>query len=219
MTSITIETAVNLNNEAVLHLVRGDERMALLALQTAVGRLKVSVHSICRPSDDDMKEMGSPTGVEGVDLPPLTNVQSYFYNRALLVVPEDLLHDPVGAAHLCSVVFIFNLALALHRASLKHIHATTESSADRTNALYGMVLKLLPTVDRSDFSGVLRLAAINNLSQLRFEAGDYPGARRGFEEVARLLTMMGVTRMGPIEVRGLWFNVLLLTVPEFAPAA
>lgn len=220
MVTLTIDTAVDMNNEAVLLLARGQEQSALAALQSVVTLLKrTMMRSRVNSSIDDSGVNRAFTSdvIAPVDLPELSNVQSFIYNRALAIDKAALPDDLVGAAQICSAVVLFNTALTLHRGCFLQ---NKMKGATRSIALYKLALKMLPGNFEYGTVGVLRLASLNNLSQLCFEAGDFSNARNGFENLAKIMSVMGgVGHMRPCDARGLWMNVLQLKDPKCAPAA
>ena len=90
--------------------------------------------------------------------------------------------------------------------------------------MYEMVGKLLSTSTAAQGTELLvKTAAINNLSQLRYDHGDYAFAREGFQYLASLISYAGEGLQafnGEEDVyRGMVLNALLVTPPETAPAA
>jgi hypothetical protein len=111
---------------------------------------------------------------------------------------------------------IFNLALAHH-----HVAITSDAGyLPKAEKLYAMVLKLLDGAALYMRTAVVvKLATINNLSQIRFENGDFEPAREGLSHITSFLRQANNALLEEPEVLGLLMNVLLLKAPRVAPAA
>jgi hypothetical protein len=244
-----LNSALRLNNEAVLLALTGQERKALIKFQQAVGMVKRNMKTYIHRSEGKSKApkgLGSPSrsseeirmpsvmtieqlDQDSVKLSGLANLQCYVYDRAFRVSVEDLLASTTEqAAQLGSAIIIFNMALVLHRECLLHNRTL---SASKSLALYSIALQLLqcspgsPTsIDcSSSMQGVARaiqLAALNNTAQLHFEVGEYDRATRGFGHLANLMTTIEQAPLGALAMTGIVMNILFLEKgSKFAPAA
>jgi hypothetical protein len=239
--------AARLNNEAVSLLLAGRDQIAVEKLTKSIGLMKKRVltkatngstpvlaplkHSISfLASSLPRSYPTSPSGVDDADhhtihhasssLSNLTDKQEcYIYNHALSFSLEDVSNMNENFNHVCCAVIIFNIALTHHRAGGRN---GNKRCSHRAAGLYNMVLRLLRHAATQGTSRVLKLAALNNLSQIRFEQGDYAQAVQGMDQLRAL--MKGVQEadqpeLENDELQGLIMNVLFLKAPKVAPAA
>jgi hypothetical protein len=114
---------------------------------------------------------------------------------------------------------VFNYALA------RHFKASSGDaiSMSKVEKLYAMVLKMLDNNGicwNLHIAIVIKLACINNLSQIRYSNGDYENGREGFLQVSRFIRKSSnQTIFEEPKIRGLLMNILLLMPPFVAPAA
>ena len=119
--------------------------------------------------------------------------------------------------------------------------AAAQEWRTRAEKMYDMVTMLLEDVDGDTFGThhdedivvatntttalLVKIAAVNNLSQLRREMGDYESSRDGFEYLGELIDFaeyhLKTTLLWNQEdtIMGMLLNVLLATSPEAAGAA
>jgi hypothetical protein len=93
----------------------------------------------------------------------------------------------------------------------------------KAEKMYATIEKLLKNdgMNSNATATVLRIAAANNLSQIRFQRGEYERAREDTEFLAYLIRDVGKVRalLSDEELNGLLCNVVLFARPNFAAAA
>jgi hypothetical protein len=161
-------------------------------------------------------------------LSSLTGRQNYIYNRAFHFSMEDAVTysttrtSIARTAHIYCAIIIFNVALAYHMGYLNG----NKACAKRAIMLYSKVLKLLLKNRRgvaggSSTAGIMKVAAMNNISQLRFEEGDYHRAQEGLDQL--YYELMAILKDVPQELqneyREILMNVIFLKAPKVAAAA
>ena len=252
-----IEYAVRLNNEAVSLLLTGNDHQAVECFTKSVSLMKrvltrATSHG-APPSrigqlspvvlGGSIPQSAGPISPPAVDsnifihhasspLPGLTDRHCYIYNQALTISTEGAFSSHIESyAQIYSAVVIFNMALAHHRGRRNG----NRKCADRAVVLYNMIMRLLRCSGIGGTAGVVKLATINNLSQLRFEQGNYAQAREGLDYLSALIAQAESSRSSPIapspnggvddshiateDMRGLIMNVLFVKAPNVAPAA
>ena len=231
-----IRHAARLNNEAVSLLVSGHNQSALQSLVKSIAVLKrVSRKLIQMPSssvtfneevslpiDSPDRQVVAPTlciHFASSPLEQLDDRQCYIYDHALSLNLEQQEDTPINdVAQACCAVAIFNMALAHHRGCL----LGDKKCLKRATMLYAMVVKLLRNnCSVTGTAGIVKLASINNLAQLRFSEGDFRQAR---EEMNHLSVLMQFTKsqeflMVDCDLRAILLNVMFLRPPEIAAAA
>jgi hypothetical protein len=84
------------------------------------------------------------------------------------------------------------------------------------------VLKVLNNQHMHRITVIAKLAAINNLSQIRFDCGEHERAREGLDHMSvfvRASSNRNQATFEAPEIQGLLMSVLLLKAPVVAPAA
>jgi 4-hydroxy-3-methylbut-2-enyl diphosphate reductase IspH len=166
-------------------------------------------------------------------LPSLAGRQNYIYNRAFRFSMEDIICRRTTrrtaaverTAHIIDVaIIIFNAALAYHVGSLNG----NKAYAKRSIMLYSKVLKLLKNsrsfAGSSTASVVVKVAAMNNISQLRFEEGEYHRAQEGLDQLSQLISILKDAprqqELDENEYREILMNIIFfLNTPKVAAAA
>jgi hypothetical protein len=149
----------------------------------------------------------------------LTGRQNYVYNRAFRFSMEDATHRTTNAtvecaSHIYGAIILFNAALAYHGGSLNG----NKACANRAIMMYSKVLKLLRHIRgvAGSTAAVMKVAALNNISQIRFDEGEYHRAQESLDQLSELLYILKDT---PNEYREILMNVLFLKAPKVAAAA
>jgi tetratricopeptide (TPR) repeat protein len=211
--STIFEQAARLNNEGVTALSNGDNQTAIDKLTQSIKWMK---QELSKPGAD-LRRMKSKNTVyeeeEATQTVEIPEVDSAIAFNQAITIPSTTAtsgNDEHGLdIHVYSAAAVFNLALALQ-------HKGEEKKAER---LYIMVLKLLLNDHcHLRIAVLIKLASINNLSQIRFANGDFENAREGLDQLSGFLRRAAWIFEVP-EVQGLLMNVLLLKAPKVAPAA
>jgi hypothetical protein len=236
-----IDSAIRLNNEGVSLLVAGDDQAAAVALSHALsfvkGLLSLSLTRSCDLRDplpasfgssNDNKLSSCSSTMEVCEhehelihsrkpLPCLQDVNFFIYNHTVSISSDSPLTNEMLPIY--SACVILNLALAYHRRG-KQAHSIP--CMLKAEKMYATIEKLLKNgMNNNATATVLRIAATNNLSQIRFQRGEYERAREGIEFLAYLIRDVGSVRalLSDEELNGLLCNVVLFTRPDSAAAA
>jgi hypothetical protein len=239
-----IDSAIRLNNEGVSLLVAGDDQAAAVALSHALSLVK-GLLSLTRPCDlrgaplsasfgssNDNKLSSSYSSTMEVcereheheqihfrkSLPCLQDFNFFIYNHTMSISSDSPLTNEMLPIY--SACVILNLALAFHRRGKQAHSSPCMLKAER---MYATVEKLLKNdgMNNNATATVLRIAAANNLSQIRSQRGDYERAQEDTEFLAYLIRDVGSVRalLSDEELNGLLCNVVLFTRPDSAAAA
>jgi tetratricopeptide (TPR) repeat protein len=241
-----IDSAISLNNDGVSLLVAGDDQAAAVALSHALslvkGLLSLSLTRSCDLRGPSLASFGSsndnklPSCSSTMEvceehkhehglihsrkpLPCLQDISNFFiYNHTMSISSDSPLTNEMLPIY--SACAILNLALAYHRRGKQGHSIPCMLKAEK---MYATIEKLLKNdgMNSNATATVLRIAAANNLSQIRFQRGEYERAREDTEFLAYLIRDVGKVRalLSDEELNGLLCNVVLFTRPNFAAAA
>jgi hypothetical protein len=212
--------AACLNNQGVAALLEGNDKAAVAALTQSIKMMKQEMSS--RPSNSDSKKsttLSDDCEHSTAELPGFQGAQeSYLFTEAI-IIPETG-NQSVVNTQIYSAVVVFNLALAVHREGK---NGKIESSMAKAQKLYTLASKVLNKNQcMNRVAVIVKLASINNLSQIRFDCGEYELARKGLHHLSAFMRASGNTNNAMLEEPGiqcLFMNVLLLKAPVIAPAA
>lgn len=147
----------------------------------------------------------------------------YIYNRLLTIDIDQLPFTPESAAELSLAIVVLNLALVYHNESLTF---QTKGSIDLAVNLYNHAIKVLGHADNKGTAGLIRIAALNNLTQLRYELGNFLLGRESLQHLALMVSSGSSSddrRSASVvddEVKkGMMMNILSLSNQHVAPAA
>jgi hypothetical protein len=155
--------------------------------------------------------------MESLPLPNMSDTQCYIYKSVIRISFDKLPSQVEQAAQVCSAVYIFNMALAHHREGLRQ----NQKCSERAISLYNMVIRLLRFSNLRGPAGVVKLAAINNLSQLRYDQGNYDLAREGLNHLSSIVQARSASllQLSDTELNGVIMNLAFLKPPRVAAAA
>jgi hypothetical protein len=222
--------AALLNNEGVVALMKGSQKEAFGALSKSVSVLKVLLSERVRSgapngnfdSSSSRTSNDAASCFQTVALPSSqdpTQSVSYLFDQAFklpegfqcLNSPGSLNDDDVRAY---TAAVIFNLALIHHR----------NRSVAKAEKLYTLAFTLLadayprnPCPDMARMVTMVQLASMNNVSQIRFDCGDYEATREALADMSRILRQ-GAEFQDP-NLQGFILNILLFKSPSTAAAA
>jgi hypothetical protein len=210
------QEAAHLNNEGVTSLLEGDQVTAISSMSKAI-QLMITALS---KTDASKLQCNSATAriqsTSTVEIPITESADTIVFNQAVRIPADfdDLNHFDMN---IYTASVIFNLALA-HHFKASYGDAVCMSKAEK---LYCIVLKLLDEKTLRVHTALLvKLACINNLSQIRYAKGDYENAREGLNDVSGFMRESSNQVMfEEREIQVLLMNVLLLEAPKVAPAA
>jgi hypothetical protein len=208
------EQATQLNNEGVAALLEGESQAAIDAMSKSIKLMK---QELSKPSEDRISHCSTAASeheFRSVEIPETDSSETIVFNQAI-IIPSDGEQSDIDI-HVCSATVIFNLALAHHLQASKGDNACMA----KAEKFYAMVPKLV--VDGACYmriAVVVKLASINNLSQIRYAKGDYEHARDGLDQLSSFLRRTNQALFEEPQVQGLLMHALLLKPPKVAPAA
>jgi hypothetical protein len=220
-----LNQALRQNNEGVKLLLENREQDAVTCLTQS---LKMVKHLLANEPSDQSRSSSNPFKTLNIQLTAhtLTNLQDcncFIYSSLLAFSPlEEAGSVPSeDTIQVYCAVIILNLSLAYHRKGL----GGNEACLAKAEKMYDMVTKLLSGCeDNHVIVLVVKLASINNVSQLRHNHGDYSFSQEGFRYLGYLIHFAGQnlessslcsTQM----YQGMLLNVLCLAPPDAASAA
>jgi hypothetical protein len=210
------QEAAHLNNEGVTALFEGDPSSAISSMAKAIKLMKTELSHTDASKLQGDSATARIQNTSTVEIPSMESSDTIVFNQAVRIPADfgDLSHFDMN---IYTASVIFNLALA-HHFKASSGDAVCMSKAEK---LYCMVLKLLDESALHVHTAlVVKLACINNLSQIRYAKGDYENAREGLNEVSGFMRKSSNRAMcEDREIQGLLMNVLLLKAPKVASAA
>lgn len=210
------QEAAQLNNQGVIALIEGDDAFAIEAMTKSIKMMKQELAKPSSESCDAKPTSACEPELRTVEIPDMecSDDQHEIFNQAIHI-PCDGDESEIDI-HVYSSAVIFNLALAHHRQGLQGVAASQQKALK----LYSMVLKVL---DDSLFefrtAVMVKLATVNNLSQIQFANGDYEEAKEGLNHLAGFLRIASGDILAEPQVQGLLMNVLMYRAPKVAAAA
>ena len=173
------------------------------------------------PQENFFKEEDSPATNDGIVQGRIVKIGVIFdILKKALVMPlnDHIQHEKAYTLHLhmYSAVLLFNLAMTHHQMA----NIGIASCISRAEKLYASSLKVLENTSfqmRTAF--LIKLGSINNLAILCVDNGDYEMASAGLRQISGCIINSADALLEEPEVEALLRNVLLLRVPEAAPAA
>jgi hypothetical protein len=181
--------AARLNSQGVAALLKGEDKSAVAALAQSI-KIIEQVLSQEDPTStafaDDCEF--STTELSGFQ----AGQESHLFTKAFSF-PERVVSS--GRRSLCAppneshvnfyaAAVVFNVALAYHR----HGQKGDVASMVKAQKLYSTALRLIDGNDCMDRTVVIvKLAAINNLSQIHFDFGNYELAHQGADHISSLI--------------------------------
>jgi hypothetical protein len=213
------QQAASLNNEGIIALLEGDQSSAISSMAKAIKLMKTELSSLdaSRMScSNNSTNSGTEQSTQTVEIPVMESSNTMVFNQAFRLPMDVELPNELNI-NVFSCAIIFNLAL------IYHFQADSGDAMlmTKTEKLYSMVLKLLDNNSLSLRTAlIVKLACINNLSQIRYAKGDYKNAREGLRQVSCVMRQSSNQAMfEEPQIQGLLMNVLLLKAPKVAAAA
>jgi hypothetical protein len=213
--------ALRLNNEGVVLLLEKRDQEAVVTLTQSLNQVKGLLTSAPENSDGE-PSLPAKTFIHHstYNLPNLQDLNCFIYSNALMF---SLTSDSTPSSediHVFTSVIILNIALAYHRRGL----ARNPGCLFKAEKMYEMIGKLLGDSEVKRGTALLvKVAAINNLSQLRHDQGDFAFSSEGFQYLGSLIDFAGEnlyhTKCEEHVYKGMLLNALLVAPPDVAPAA
>lgn len=217
--------ALRLNNEGVMLLLGNRDQEAESSLRSALDRVRGLLAASSEDAGADCRESAIPSKPfihhSTYTLPNLQDVSCFVYSNALVFsLDNDSTALPSDDIHAYASVIILNIALAYHRRGISE----NPEWLRKAEKMYEMVGKLLGSSDTNRGTVLLvKVAAINNLSQLRYGQGDFVFSCKGFQYLSSLLSYAGAnlhqTKCQDHVYKGMLLNALLVAPPDAAVAA
>eukprot|EP00980_Cylindrotheca_fusiformis_P018422 scaffold6058_cov96-Cylindrotheca_fusiformis.AAC.7 len=220
--------ALRINNEGVGLLMQNRDREAMVLFTNALNAVKQLTTTRSELSSKIESQSDTPrsppTNIHDAThtVPGLQDHSCFIYDNVLTFSMEAI-NKTMPSEHLaiqCASVIILNVALVYHCNGLR----SNKNSLDNAELLYDMVCQLLE--DSGICQGTVLLvkaAAINNLSQLRYYRGAYDFALEGFRHLGLLFAHYGGnlhhTNCEETAIQGMLLNALVLRTPAAASAA
>ena len=217
--------ALTLNNKAIMLVSEHRDQEAVIALTQALTQLKGALGS--------SSVNGTLGGVSRLHecavhhstftLPDFQDSTCYIYNNALffsLPSSSDFLPSDEDVNVYTSTI-ILNIALLYHRKG----RTGNSSCLRKAEKMYEMIGKLLTNDANIQGTALLvKVAATNNLSQLRYERGDYNSSCDGFKYLGSLMNYAGdnlhKAKCEDHVYKGMLLNaMMLISSPDAAAAA
>jgi hypothetical protein len=216
------QEAAHLNNEGIDALLKGDQSSAISLMAKAIKLMKAELSSRnsstlkCDSDSDSDSDSNTEQNTHTVEIPNMESSDTIVFNQAVRI-PTDAEPTTEFDINIYTSAVVFNLALAHHFAG----SSGDEVFMVKAEKLYCMVLKLLNDNSLKMHTAlIVKLACINNLSQIRYFRGDYKNAREGLSQVSCFMRRSSNQAMfEQPEIQGLLMNVLLLEEPKVARAA
>jgi hypothetical protein len=206
------QQAAQLNNQGIVSLLKGDHCSAIHSMSEAI---KVMKGALSAPpgTNTPMKCRNVMYETRSIEISSLESSDTIVFSQAIRLPDSDEEREPGEVEmNVYSGAIIFNLALAHHFRGDK-------TSLARAEKFYGLVIKVLNrNMLHMHTALIVKLACINNLSQMRYSKGEYERVSEGFIQVAGFIQQNEAVVNEP-EVQGLLMSVLLLKAPTVAPAA
>lgn len=229
MSQQQLKRAIALNNKAVIDLSHcKTKQVAYESLKNAYQMIRRSVLKNSTPSRNDNAKRIKELGCVCHDAISLNFVQDslrdgYIYNRLLTIDGHQLPVDLRSASELSLAIVVLNLALVYHNESLKY---RTRGSIEMAVNLYNHAIKVLGYADNKGTAGLVRIAALNNITQLRYELGNFSLARESLHHLALMVSSCASSVGRPMEPfvddevkKGMIMNILSQSNQHVAPAA
>jgi hypothetical protein len=244
----TVEVALDLNNEGVSHLSRGNTPLAIQRLCDSMSLINGILRSSlanpagavawCQQDQASSNAAGPPAVLVappiiseitfyeqqshdvGIIKMPLIHLQDqrfFIFNSALAIAQHNPRISSSASLYLSSACIILNAALAYHL--LGHGHHGSPECLRKAASLYTKVAYLLIlTAEVDGIAFLVRSAAINNLSHILYEQGNFQQFKDSLTELKALASSARVTRDAD-EWVGFLMNIMSASSLNLAPAA
>ena len=212
------QQAADLNNQGITALLNGDRKSAIQSMTDSIKFMKAQLTQ----SQTDCHNSAVVTSAQTthtVEIQSMESSDTIVFNQAIRIPADVSLTVSEFEVDIYSCAVIFNLAL------VHHFEASSGADADaylmKAEKLYSMALQLLDKTSLTVHTAlIVKLACINNLSQIRYAKGDYKNAREGLSQVSAFIRQpSNQAVLEEPEIQGLLMNVLLLKAPRVAAAA
>jgi hypothetical protein len=241
----TVEVALDLNNEGVSHLSRGNTPLAIqrlcdslrlinrllrssLANPAGVAWCQDQASSNAGPvllappmSEITFEQQSHDVGIIKMPLIHLQDQHFFIFNSAIAIAQHTPRISSIASLYLSSACIILNAALAYH---LLGRHGSPKCLR-KAASLYTEVANLLILTAKVDgIAFLVRSAAINNLSHILYEQGNFQQVKDSLTELTALActardSSLALVTPDNAEWAGFLMNIMSASSLDLAPAA
>jgi hypothetical protein len=218
-----LDLVIQLNNEGVSHVLRDNEDKQ--AVSCFVKALRILKKMIIEEPEGNEKDGISPSQIilhsSTHPLPQFEESEFFLFNSIISFKQRCEQEAPPRPAdkHVYCAAIILNIAIVYHRQAI----LGEKDAIIKAEKFYNMVIKIAGNSGRHEGTEVmLKLAAVNNLSGMCFEKGDFESSEEGFQTLAWLISSTQVDRsclLNSEVVEGMLLNALMVNRQAAAPAA
>lgn len=227
-----LRKGIALNNRAIADLSHGSRQQAPYealkkafhlmrrAARTKTGSLESMLHNRAAGDAVNVCHRAVP-----LRFPKEPFRDGYIYNRLLSIDEEQLPSNLKIATDVCFSLIILNLALMNHNESLTNRNDKNEY-ATLSESLYNHAISVLGHMENRGTAALIRIAALNNLTQLRCQVGNCSLARESLKLLTNIVSAGSMEcgqRKRPVfdeeAKKGMIMNILSLSNQHVAAAA
>jgi hypothetical protein len=213
----SLDQAILLNNQGMSYALADNDEQAVYCFSKALTIFKTLVFQ----EDDEDALHSSAILHEGThQLPQFQESNFFLFNGIISFTRCDESCSSPADNHIYCAGIILNIALLYHRQA---ILGQNPEAMIKAQHFYDIVTKVVSSQSENQSTGLMvKLAAINNLSQIRLEQGDVDTAEEGFQTLAWLVSCTELEHsvlFSTQELEGMLLNVLMSDRQRVAPAA
>ncbi len=246
--SPAMKTAIQLNNNGVLSLNRGDdEELAVRSFTEALGEMKAHVReqmirgaggherSLAEMDAMDCCDASTSSGLPGASdfragsmpcAPISPGHHCYIFNRTITICPTSPVSPDCLPIH--SACILLNMAIAYHRMAIKG----RPMNLVKAERLYQMIVREITPSHHDATSVALHAVALNNLVDIHHRLSRFETSQRDVADLSSMICQLrrpssgdsgAVTSHSAVltesDIELMIMNVLTWTVPDAAAAA
>jgi hypothetical protein len=225
----SLQCALRLNNEGVSLMAANKDQQAVQILTKSLNLVKQVLDALSETLDeadiDPVVIFHNDTHRYPLIPDSVDNAitKSFVYSNAVIFAPEN--DSPISEAniHCYSAVIILNIGLLYHRQGI----LGNPACFLKAKKMYEMIINFVGGHRYNQGTALLvKLAAVNNLSQVLWDFGAYESSQKGFQFLASLIGLIGEGQpAGSLidgeDARGMKLNIFysLQSLPPAAAAA
>jgi len=222
----SLQCALRLNNEGVSLMEANKDQRAVQILTKSLNLVKAALAETVDEADIDPVAIFHNDTYRYPLIPDSIDndiTKSFVYSNAVIFATEN--ESPISAAniHCYSAVIILNIGLLYHRQGI----LGNPACFLKAKKMYEMIINFVGGKRYNQGTALLvKLAAVNNLSQVLWDYGAYESSQKGFQFLASLIGLIGEGQpAGSLidgeDARGMILNIFysLQSLPPAAAAA
>jgi hypothetical protein len=219
----SINRVIQLNNEAVSHVLTDNDEQAISCFLKALGMLRKLIIEE-QGGEDDVSPSQTILHSSTHSLSHFQENSFFLFNCIICFKKQrwcDEAPPRTADYHIYRATTSLNIAILYHRQAL----LGQQDCIFKAEKFYTMVMKIAGKCDTNQGTElVVKLAALNNLSEIRLEKGDFVSSEKGFQTLAWLVSSTKVKRSSLLNiyvVEGMLLNALMVHQQTLlvAPAA